>query len=93
MKALILRGKHKGKVVKISQYCNNWFSIDSDDVALATKPMSPLSLLFTFEGQREIRRHPNTGVMFQLFEIFLDIGHCQSIGDDVFTYGFKRRKA
>lgn len=69
MKALILRGKHAGKVVSISQWCNDWFSIDSNDVELATKPFSPASLAFRKQDMELIKAHKNNGTLFEEFEV------------------------
>jgi hypothetical protein len=62
--ATLIKGKHKGTEVVINQFCNNWFSVQSDEIA---KIVSPTSLEFTFD---EIERiiSSETGVMFGLYE-------------------------
>ncbi len=64
MRAMILRGKKRGQTVEISQWCNDWFSVD-DDVQI----YSPGALAFTAEGMDEIRKHKNNGTLFGEFEV------------------------
>ncbi len=64
MKAIVLRGKNKGKVVEISQWCNDWFSVE-DDVSI----YSPGELAFTEQGMDEILKHKNNGTLFAEFEV------------------------
>ena len=67
MKAIILKGKNKGKVVKISQWCNDWFTVDTGTM-MDVKPFSPASLAFTVDGMSEILSHGNNGMMLTWFE-------------------------
>lgn len=60
--AIILRGKNKGKQVKIMQFCNDWVTADG-------KVYSILALEFTVEEMYEIVNNNNTGFMFNRFEI------------------------
>lgn len=69
MKALITRGKNKGREVEISQWCNDWFSINTGDPMIDRLPFSPSSLAFTREDMETIRTHKNNGILFNLFGI------------------------
>jgi len=77
MEAVIRRGKYKGRQVKISQWCNDWFTIDArecegltdeEKIRLTIKPFSPSSLAFTTLGMGEIIKHKNNGMLFYQFE-------------------------
>jgi len=62
MRALVLRGKRKGKVVEISQWCNDWFTVmDSADI------YSPTSLAFSKEDMKTIKEHKNNGMLFRWY--------------------------
>lgn len=61
--AIILKGKHKGKKVKIHQWCNDWITVEE-----LTQPFSPMSLQYTSEEFRMILFNPNNGDMFELYE-------------------------
>jgi len=67
MKAKILRGGYKGKVVEIGQWCNDWF-MTSTGTILDTKPFSPTSLAFFPSDFAEIEKHENNGFLFNWFE-------------------------
>ncbi len=69
MKALILRGKHKGEEVKISQWCNDWFTIDTGTM-MDLKPFSPASLAFKMDDLEVIQKH-NPGMMFAWYRIII----------------------
>lgn len=69
MKALVLRGKQKGKEFEVSQWCNNWFTLNSDLIEVATKPFNPSSLAFTAEGIETVKNHHNNGVLFEEYEV------------------------
>ena len=77
MKALILRGKYTGKEIEISQWCNNWFTLDpqkNEDLTEAQKrdiirsPFNPTSLAFKHDTFQVIREHKNNGKLFVDFE-------------------------
>lgn len=77
MKALILRGKYTGKEVEISQWCNDWFTLDPEknkDLTEAQKrdiirsPFNPTSLAFDHATFQVIREHKNNGQLFVEFE-------------------------
>ena len=63
MNALILRGKNKGMVVEISQWCNDWFSLSDGSI------VSPTSIAFNIDTAHTIMEHNNNGIMFRMFEI------------------------
>ena len=62
--ALIIKGKNKGKEVKLHQWCNDWFSVELEDRALIVSPtmleLTPLEML-------KVVRDEGKGIMFQLF--------------------------
>lgn len=60
--ATILRGKDKGKTVKISQWCNDWVTLDPDN-----KVVSPTSLQYTIEELQEIVEDKSNGFMLTLY--------------------------
>ncbi len=68
MKAVITRGKNKGLEVKISQWCNDWFTVNTGTI-LDCRPLSPSSLAFTEEGAEEISNNDNNGTLFEEFKI------------------------
>lgn len=92
MKAIIKRGKYKGKVVDISQWCNDWFTIDTDIIELAVKPFSPTSLLFTHEGFNQIRDHKNNGFLFSWYEPYPDHRNMKVVDGQIYALSFKKRK-
>lgn len=65
MKALILKGQFAGKEAEISQWCNDWFTLQE----YTHQPLSPSSLAFTSRGMKIIREHKNNGVLFEEFEV------------------------
>ncbi|HEB13550.1 MAG TPA: hypothetical protein ENI13_01065 [candidate division CPR3 bacterium] len=86
MKAIIRRGKHKGREVEISQWCNDWFTVNTGDPMIDRKPFSPTSLAFNVQGLDKIREHKNNGMLFNWFEI-VDI---RGFGE--YFFSFKKRK-
>ena len=69
--AIITRGKHKGKDVKISQFCNDWISIKDERIPAADTIFSPTSFVFSDEEKHRInlaRDAGNTGFMFGYLE-------------------------
>lgn len=68
MRALILKGKYKNTICEVSQWCNDWFMLNSETVDIARKPFSPSSLGFTVEDYQEIKKHKNNGTLFSEFE-------------------------
>lgn len=86
MKALILRGKYNGRVAEVSQWCNDWFTLDSEDDDITRKVWSPTSLAFTKEDFYQIVNHKNNGMLFSWFEPKLIMRATD------YTYGFQKRK-
>jgi len=86
MKAKIIKGKHKGKIVKIDQYANDWFTINTGDPMIDRLPLSPTFLAFTHQGIAEIQQDKHTGILFNWFDVKPTFGH------EPFLYTFKRRK-
>ena len=62
--AVILRGKNKDRVVRITQWCNNWVSID-----LKPYIVSITNLKLDKSEIDAIMRHKNNGYMLQRFEL------------------------
>lgn len=58
----ILRGSRKGEQVEISQWCNDWVSLQDGKI------LSPTSLRYTEKEFKEILEHDNNGMMFLIFE-------------------------
>lgn len=54
MKAIISRGKNKGKLVTIDQCGNDWFTISTGDHSIDHKPLSPTSLVFNHTGIQDV---------------------------------------
>lgn len=101
MKALILKGKHKGKIVEVSQWCNDWFTLsptvydgctvqEANDIC--RKPMSPSSIALTFKGIAEVIEHDNNGFLFKLFKPSLLNGEWVRQGEDFYKWTFKKIK-
>ncbi len=80
MKALVLRGKRKGKIVEINQFCNDWFSDVGGNI------YSPLSLAFTPEDM-DIIIKSNCGMMLAWFQIT----EASTMGNR-YIFTFKRKK-
>ncbi len=86
MKALILRGKNRGDICEVHQFCNDWFMLEHANPEVANKPFWPSSLAFTVEGMDELKTRTDTGMLFHWFEpktTKRDYGR--------FIYTFKRR--
>jgi len=60
--AIVLRGKNKGKIVHISQWCNDWVTSTGGKVYKIT------ALEFTEKEIFDILQHQNNGIMFDTFE-------------------------
>lgn len=84
MKAVVKRGKDKGSVVTISQWCNDWFTIQE-----SPRIFSPAGLCFNLRGIKEILAYKNNGILFDLFKV-VPCNCCPIIEDYFFT--FKKRK-
>lgn len=102
MRAVITRGKYKGFVCEVSQWCNDWFTLDPRDnpelseeakMEIMRKPFSPSSLAFTYAGLQEIRSHKNNGMLFAWFEPTMTkvINTGDSTGT-AYMWSFKKRK-
>ena len=62
--ATILRGKEKGKQVKIMQWCNDWVTVKGANKTV----FSITALEFTSEEMFDILNHNNNGFMEKAFE-------------------------
>lgn len=96
MKALILRGKYKGTVCEVSQWCNDWFTLDPRNnrelkgfqrIEIMRKPFSPAALAFTWEDFNTIKTHKDNGILFGIFE---ERKYDGKFG--AYEVGFKKRK-
>lgn len=67
--AEILRGKFKGKKVKIKQWCNDWCTAEVDG---EPKVFSITNLKFDQLESFDILTHENNGVMEDEFEFVKD---------------------
>lgn len=63
LKARIIRGYDKGKLIKISQWCNDWF-MDTKG-----RMFSPTQLKLFPRTIEAVRTHDNNGMMFALYEL------------------------
>ena len=63
--ATMLKGKFKGKEVKILQWCNDWFSIEVDGF---TKIVTPTSLQLTPKEMTDVLEYDNNGFLLSAFE-------------------------
>ena len=85
--AKLLRGKDKGKTVKIHQWCNNWFSIEYENKA---KIVSPIALEFTMQEICEIEKYKDkSGFLFEAFILKLKLNDLTKPA----TYVFKRKRS
>lgn len=100
MRAVILKGKYKGFICEVSQWCNNWITLDPRDskrlseqqqIDIMRKPFSPTSLAFTYAGIQEIKNNP-CGIMFKLFEICMTKKHFIGKSGAIYNWTFKKRK-
>jgi len=92
MNVLVLRGRNKGKVFSVSQWCNDWFTLDSGDWEVDRKPMSPTSLAFTRDGMDEVCSHKNNGMMGAWY-LVVEYPKWTKVGGELFTHTFRKRKA
>ena len=83
MKALILRGKRRGDIVEVSQFCNDWFALEDDN-----KPYLPTSLAFRHVDMQKIMTSENPGMLFEWFVV----RHCINTIHPEYDYTFKRKK-
>lgn len=68
--AIITRGKHKGKEVKLHQFCNDWMMVEHYEIPNQETIFKPTALYFSDEEKSEIQqaeRRGQTGFMFQKF--------------------------
>ena len=87
MKVIILRGKRKGEIAEVSQWCNDWFTLEDE-----SKVYSPSALLFDAEGMKEIKSHNNNGILFGLYEIYMNERHGRLIDRKLYILSFRKRK-
>lgn len=66
--ALILKGKDKGKEVKLHQWCNDWFTVEDSN-----RIYSPTSIRLNSEEIREFLLS-ESGIMLSLYELVLPDG-------------------
>lgn len=66
--ATIIKGKNKGKEVKVCQFCNDWFSVDLEGMPLI---VSPTMLQLTKE-EMKIFHKADRGHMDMLFTLLID---------------------
>lgn len=66
--AILIRGKEKGKEVKIRQWCNDWFMIEGAEKNI----VSPVSLQLDANEMMRVINHKNNGMMFGLFSLDAD---------------------
>ncbi len=76
---------YKKQFVKISQWCNDWFSIEVKGIP---KIVSPSSLMFEYATFQEILKHNNNGFLLKMFEPVTNTKR----GKDGYLFTFKRRK-
>lgn len=68
--AVIFRGKHKTKEVRIRQFCNDWISVEHPDIPPQESIINPLSLSFSEQERERIQNAAaagKTGYMFQKY--------------------------
>jgi hypothetical protein len=90
MKSLITKGKYKGIVAEIGQYCNDWFTLDTG-TEIDRKIFSPSSLAFNLSDITEISSDKGAGIMMGIFEI-VTYHDDRNIDGPVFNWTFKKRK-
>ena len=66
--ALILRGKDKGKIVKLHQWCNDWFTIEDSN-----KVYSPTSIRLDANEIKEFLLS-DSGHMLSWYELIIPDG-------------------
>lgn len=102
MKVVITRGKYKGYVCEVSQWCNDWFTLDPRDnkkllekqqMDIMRKPFSPSSLAFTYADIREIMAHKNNGMLLAWYQVTMLLRQSY-VANNGTSYGwtFRRRK-
>lgn len=101
MRAVITKGKYKGLVCEVSQWCNDWFTLDPRDnpeisglnkIAIMHKPFSPSSLGFTYQGIQEIQEHKNNGMLFAWYTIDVMKKPWSGKTGVQYSWTFKKRK-
>ena len=65
MKAIVLRGKNKGNIIKISQWSNDWFSDEDNNIYSAS------SLAFNSQTKKKIENSGSLGTMLIVYRFAL----------------------
>ena len=87
MKAYVKKGKLKGKLVTIHQYCNDWFMVEEQH-----NPMTPTQLMFTQNDMLEMaKNNESAGQMFFWYEPFFDMKNTILVEENVYAYSFRKR--
>lgn len=68
--AIILKGKHKGKDVRIRQFCNDWFHIEHEEISHQESIKNPASLGFTKDERNRIELAYYSGKTGTLFSFY-----------------------
>lgn len=63
IKAFALKGKDGGKIVEVSQWCNDWFMLGNGRI------VSPTALAFTPLTMSFISKHLGNGTLFREYQI------------------------
>lgn len=89
LRAIILRGKYKGLICEVSQWCNDWFKLESEDSDISRKAFKPSSLGFDENTMDRIKTHENNGTLHRQFRIATSPSWAIQQG---FTWSFKKNK-
>ena len=93
IKALIIKGKGSGKIVEISQWCNDWFTVNHEDPNIMRQIYSPSSLVFTVAGIDTIiqsAKKKQAGTLFWEYQTCLYKKPRFVQGEGTYIYTFKK---
>ncbi len=81
IKAMILRGKDRGKIVEVLQWRNDWFHLDDK-----RRIYSPSALAFDSVDIATIQGHAQNGTLFEEYDVRM-----APAWTGLYLYTFKKR--
>lgn len=87
MKAYI---KHVNTVARVTQWCNDWFSLEHENKYISKKIYWPSDLYFRPKDMKKIINHKNNGLLFSLFRAEKVIVGAPSVKGERYCFTFKR---
>ena len=83
--------RETGNPFKVSQFCNDWFTVESDNIRIARRPFSVRDVLITKEDLDWLRKRDDTGIMFEVFEPYDAEHKAVTIDGKEYRFSFRRK--